>query len=245
LNLRDLGGLPMAADGLVQVGRLYRSDAPIAGDPQPPLRPWPPSTVVDLRSPGEAASPTHPLASPTTEVMTIPLLARLDPARLAQGSGMEGLGLGAIYLELVRSATAKLVEVVTVVATSPGPVLLHCSAGKDRTGVATAVVLAAAGVPRDAIVADYLRTEASLEQLPQRLARGWSEPQRKAMLESLVIQRPDLMRVSAAAITGALDELSRWPGSTVGWLLDHGLGRETLTALRRRLAHPTALAAGT
>ena len=176
-NLRDVGGVPTSDGRRVRRGRLYRSDAPILGDPEPPLRPWPPRTVVDLRSAGEAAAERHPLASATTEVVNIPLMPQLDPARMAQRQTREPPDLPTIYRGMLRASAEALARVVDVVAHRPAPVLLHCAAGKDRTGVATAVTLAAIGVCPEAIVADYLRTEERLDGLLDRIALGWSPSQ--------------------------------------------------------------------
>jgi hypothetical protein len=239
-NLRDVGGIPTDGGRLVARGRLYRSDAPIVGDPDPELRPWPPRTVVDLRSPGEARGVDHPLESEHTRVVNIPLFRQLDPALPGAGDAIEPPGLPAIYRRLMRASALNLVAVVRVIADSPAPVLLHCAAGKDRTGVATAVALAAVGASPEAIVADYLRTEASLDGLLERLALGWSDEHREARVQRLTVQRPDLMLAPAAAIEAVLETLHAWPGATPRWLLEHGLEASELRALVDRLTVPVA-----
>jgi protein-tyrosine phosphatase len=237
-NLRDVGGVPTSDGRRVLRGRLYRSDAPILGDPEPPLRPWPPRTVVDLRSAGEAAAERHPLASATTEVVNIPLMPQLDPARMAQRRAREPGDLPTIYRGMLRVSGEALARVVDVVAHRPGPVLLHCAAGKDRTGVATAVTLAAIGVCPEAIVADYLRTEERLEGLLDRIALGWSPAQLEASMHRLTVERPDLMRAPVEAVEAVLDTLAAWPGGAPGWLGDHGLAPGALETLRRELTEP-------
>jgi protein-tyrosine phosphatase len=238
LNLRDVGDVPAASGRRVPLGRLYRSDAPMLGDPDPELRPWPPRTVVDLRSPGEGRSGAHPLHSERTRVVNIPLFRRLDPGQLASQRRAEPPDLSTIYRRLLRASAVNLVAVAEVIAESPGPVLLHCAAGKDRTGVATAVALAAVGVTPEAIVADYLHTERSLDGLLGRLALSWSEHQREARLRRLTVDRPDLMQAPAAAIEAVLETLGAWPGATAGWLLDHGLAESGLERLIERLTVP-------
>jgi hypothetical protein len=234
-NLRDVGGVSAAAGRRVPLGRLYRSDAPIAGDPVPDLQPWPPRTVVDLRSPGEADAAAHPLAAAATRVVTIPLFRQLDPAELARRRGRAPSDLPTIYRGLLRTSALNLVSVMRVIAESPGPLLLHCAAGKDRTGVATAVALAAVGVPREAIVADYARTEESIDGLLQRLAIGWGPERSAARIEQLTVERPDLMRAPPAAIEAVLETLEAWPGGAPGWLLEHGLGEDRLVRLTEAL----------
>jgi protein-tyrosine phosphatase len=239
-NLRDVGGVAAADGRHVPCGRLYRSDAPIVGDPDPELRPWPPRTVVDLRSPGEGKSIVHPLASARTRVVNIPLFRGLDPGRLEEQRDTEVPDLPTIYRRLLKASAVNVVSVMEVIADSSFPLLLHCAAGKDRTGVATAVALAAVGVPAEAIVADYLRTEESLDGLLDRLARGWSEHELEARLRRLTVERPDLMLAPAAAIEAVLDTLEAWPRGTRGWLVDHGLADETLERLTDRLTGPDA-----
>ncbi len=234
-NLRDVGGLPAAGGRRVRSGRLYRSDAPILGDPSPPLRPWPPRTVIDLRSAGEAGDAEHPLVAGGAHVINIPLLPELSPERQAELRQAAYADLATTYRFLVRTAAAKLTQVVHVVATEPAPLLLHCAAGKDRTGIATAVTLAGVGVPREDIIADYVRTEDSLEHLPGRLALGWSPAHREAALEQLTVGQPELLRTSVAAIEAVLDSLEGWTGGPIGWLLEHGLAAQDPALLRAKL----------
>jgi protein-tyrosine phosphatase len=237
LNLRDVGPLPLSDGRAVAAGRLYRSDAPFPDDVDPGLRPWPPRTVIDLRSAGEAAATAHPLDSSGTTVVGIPLFRELDPRRMAAVSRGPERSLEEIYRGLLRASAASLARVVETVAFSQGPVLLHCAAGKDRTGVAIAVTLAAVGVPDEAIVADYMLTEKTLGDLPGRLALGWSESQR-GLMDRLTNDRPDLLGVTPAAIQGVLAQLADSNGGAAGWLRENGLATRGLAALTHRLTGP-------
>jgi hypothetical protein len=228
--LRDVGDVPAGDGRHVPLGRLYRSDAPISGDPAPDLRPWPPRTVVDLRSPGEAVAGDHPLGSPRTRVVNIPLFRGLEPGQAARGRD-----LPEVYRRLLRSSAPSLIAVLRVIAESPSPLLLHCAAGKDRTGVATAVTLSAVGVEPEAIIADYLRTEASLGNLVERLAQGWAEADRAERVHRITVARPDLMLAPVAAIEAVLETLVSWPGGVGGWLDDHGFTEDLRQRLRSRL----------
>ena len=234
-NLRDVGGVRTLDGRWVARGRLYRSDAPVPGDSSPALEPWPPRTVVDLRSPGEALASEHPLAAAGTTIVSVPLFGELDPRGLGGERGLEAPDLPTIYGRVLEASAHNLARVVEIVASSPGPVLLHCAAGKDRTGVATAVTLSAVGVGRNAIIADYLRTEESLDGLMERLVLGWSDSRRDELLHTLTATRPDLMQAPAAAIETVLETLGSWPGGTAAWLSEHGVSPETLAALRDRL----------
>jgi hypothetical protein len=98
-----------------------------------------------------------------------------------------------------------------------------------------AVMLAAVGVEDGAIEADYRRTDANLEGIAARLAIGWKGADHAGVLELLTERRPELMQAPSSAIRAVLAHLHAWPGSAPGWLLDHGLSRERLTALASKL----------
>jgi hypothetical protein len=190
--------------------------------------------VVDLRSAGERGA-GHPLASDATEVVALPLLAAANPVRMAAEPAADALDLPAIYRDIVTTGAPALAEIVRAAAERPTPVLVHCSAGKDRTGVAVAVVLLALGVPVEAIVADYRLTEANMPAVAKRLAGAWQGDDAAEVMELLTRTRPDLLEAPAFAIEAVIDAIASHPGGAAGWLLEHGLEPETLDALRGRL----------
>ncbi|MHC1558520.1 tyrosine-protein phosphatase [Actinomycetospora sp. C-140] len=177
-NLRDVGGMPTVDGGRTRAGVLWRADAPLADDATeagPGGLGWPPGSVVDLRNPGELPA-EHPLPALGSELTTLPLIAALSPAEQARGRAGE-LDAGELYLLLVRIGEAWLPQLVGVAAYGPGPMLVHCAAGKDRTGVAVALLLRAAGVPRDVVAADFAATNEHRVALRDRLAvQGAIEP---------------------------------------------------------------------
>ncbi|MFC9760199.1 tyrosine-protein phosphatase [Rhodococcus jostii] len=217
-NLRDLGGLPAGDGRRTREGVLYRSALPAPGDARPTtVAHWPARTVVDLRSPREFATRAHPLQSDGTAVHQISLLTDTEVTAPSQGTRLTD-----IYRRILANAGEKLADVLQVAATAPGPVLLHCAAGKDRTGVAVALLLRIAGVDPGDIVADYVSTN---EQMPAVLARitrfapelGMTHPHDR-----------DLRGAVPEAIEGVLALWDAHPGGVHAWVRSHGATDETI-----------------
>lgn len=222
-NLRDLGGLP-AGDRSTRSHILYRSAVPLAGDASPAGFPiWPPRTVIDLRSPSEQWDTAHPLASDRTVVRRIPLMSDAQVARPSSGRDITEL-----YLEILAGAGPQLAEIVAVAAEAHGPILLHCAAGKDRTGIAVALLLRSAGVPAGEIVTDYLATNDNLADVLYRLGKS-TAPTGEA-------HPADRDRRGAVreAIESVLDCWESAGDGVSGWLRAHGLPDHLIDAWRAR-----------
>jgi protein-tyrosine phosphatase len=222
-NFRDLGGLPLAG-GVTRPGLLYRSDAMYPGDSAPADAPaWPPATVIDLRSPGEAPSFPWPAG---VGVHRIPLLRR---AAVLTDPSAQGLTLQALYATALRAVPDRLAGLVTLAADAPGPILVHCAAGKDRTGVAVAVLLLVAGAEPATVIGDYTATAARMPVLLRRLeALG-------RRLPADAEEHPELLGAPESAITLVTDQVAGWPGGPVGWLTDHGGSAADADRWRERL----------
>lgn len=161
VNLRDLGGLPLEDGATTVPGRVWRSGAP---EPISPTG-WAEAveagltTVVDLRNPAEIkqARDLLPGAARPAGIVTrnTPTEDLGDPHFLAAcGPWLDHprsyAPTTAMYPHLVGRA-------FRAVADAEGPVLVHCSAGRDRTGMIVAMLLALAGVEHEAIATDYER----------------------------------------------------------------------------------------
>jgi protein-tyrosine phosphatase len=168
LNVRDLGGHP------TEDGRETRFGAVVRADSVRKLSPagWESlvahgiRTIVDLRFHSELEA-DPPLELPV-DVVHVPVFPEPSPEWLeidaiGDAAGPGAPGIRAVYAELLKRRADRFVEAVTAVARAPeGGVVVHCTAGKDRTGLVTALLLRLARVPIDDVAADYAATTANL-----------------------------------------------------------------------------------
>jgi hypothetical protein len=224
-NLRDVGGLPLVDGGVVRSGVLYRGDAPLSGDEDPDLRPWPPGSVIDLRGPDErglmGVAGYWPDSVPVLEVNLLP---EADPFQWADDDAQVDVDvLRPMYVGIAQRADL-LVPIASAAATRPLPVYVHCAGGKDRTAVAVALLLEVAGVETDAIIADQLRSNEAIDRLQERFERALGKP--------LAVPVP---RTDPDAMHSALEVWRAHPGGAPGWLVAHGMPAAEVDALRSRL----------
>ncbi|WP_433204467.1 tyrosine-protein phosphatase [Dactylosporangium sp. CS-047395] len=153
-NARDLGGLPIAGGRVLRDRALVRSDSlhRLTADGVAALHAHGVSRIVDLRGTDEAAQYPSPLAGHDL----VRLLPLVDPDDDPARDLADLAPLADVYRASVIGNGRRVAAVVAaVVAAPPGAVLVHCAAGKDRTGIVVAVLLRLAGVPDDRIAADY------------------------------------------------------------------------------------------
>ncbi len=136
------------------------------------------------------------------------------------------------YVGMLTAHAGGFGAVVRVLAAAGGlPAVVHCAAGKDRTGLAVALVLRAVGVPEEAVIADYARSRDGVS--PTRLGRY------QARLAVLGVAVADFAPVYAAyppALSAALSAVDAGWGSVAGYLTGPGgVAAETVAALRDRL----------
>ncbi|MGL5931189.1 MAG: tyrosine-protein phosphatase [Dermatophilaceae bacterium] len=247
VNMRDVGGLPAAAGGRTQPRRLIRSDNLqdlTAADVSHLVGELGVTDVVDLRTETElhlggpgplraVKSLTHHHHSLIVErpgehvverALTRPPAdheRRRDPRSWAE----HYLGYLAHRAEAVSAA-------LRVVADARGATVVHCAAGKDRTGTVVALALDVAGVPHDEIVADYLLSAERLDAVMQRLNPG--SPAGDALAAHVLDEqrpRPEAVQLTLTTLA------ERW-GGAAGWLRAHGWSDDDIARLRDRLTAP-------
>jgi len=218
-NLRDVGGVINDDGRRVRSGLLLRSALPAADDLVPEDFAWPPSVVLDLRSPLELLE-GHPLDSLGARVVNLPLLDTLQPGQHHEHDGT----LASLYRQVHNHAAHLLVDLVTEIADADGPVLVHCAAGKDRTGIAIALVLRLLDVRHEEVLADYLLTEQAAVAIDRRLNRAHDG---SGYPEAFYLVVPD-------ALTEVMDMWDGHPGGVEGWFLASGGEPDVVERLRER-----------
>ncbi|MCU1692919.1 MAG: protein tyrosine/serine phosphatase [Frankiales bacterium] len=159
-------------------------------------------------------------------------LVRAVPHR-ASRVGESATDMTGYYKGYVEDAPENFAAVLRVLADpAAGPTVVHCAAGKDRTGTVVAVALSLAGVRRDAVVADYV---ASAEVIGAILARLQRRP---AYGELGEVDVADITPV-ASSMERFLDHVDAAYGGPHGLALAVGLDEETVARLVRRLVGPS------
>ncbi len=246
VNVRDVGGLPTEDGGETIRGRLLRSEnlqELSAADVAKLVGEIGVTTVVDLRTTGEVelegpgpldAVPTvrhayHPvlpeLGSRTDAVAEALLLKKREEDR----SRFPDDTMCGHYLGYLEDRPEEVTGALRSIAASEGAAIVHCAAGKDRTGVIVALALTVAGVEPEAIVADYMATEERMEEIIGRLARSRT-------YASDVTSRPVRAHAPRAeTMKSFLEQLHARYGGLPRWLAGHGFTDDEAGRLRARL----------
>lgn len=226
-NLRDVGDYPLASGGCTRWGLLFRSDAARFADAgRAELESLGLRTVIDLRDDAERAMLPTGMDALVPRVLSRPL----DPRPLLSHVRADGADpLGELYTAIVRERGDRIAAIVNDLAQEGAlPALVHCAAGKDRTGVVIALVLSAIGVPDDVVRADFALTSEYLTAdffagLPAESGAADSaadEPLRAAHPESI------------GAMLRAVEESH---GSARDFLVAHGVATDRIDHLRTAL----------
>lgn len=222
VNLRDVGGLPLVDGGVTATGVLYRGDAPYPGDcAVPDLPAWPPASVVDLRGVRERARFAYEWPAGSV-VHHVPMLDAAAPDAAPTD-------LAAVFVRMLNRGEIWARELLRAVARSQGPTLVHCTAGKDRTGVAVATLLLAAGVEPSAVVDDFVRSEEALADLHARWLDVGVRKQDSPPLPERYMHAP------VEAIEPVVEHLMAIRGGPPQWLVDNGADPADLAVWRARL----------
>ncbi|HZR12044.1 MAG TPA: tyrosine-protein phosphatase [Acidimicrobiia bacterium] len=233
-NFRDLGGYPTVDGRTVRSGRVFRSDSLSHlsdADVARLVDGLGLVTVVDLRAANEVATyGPAPLAGRGVAVHHLPIV---DETRRRPGDGEPdpvSRPMAELYGMMLERFADRFVGVLRVVADPVNqPVVFHCAAGKDRTGLVAALLLGVLGVDDDVIALDYATTAEHLDELLARQrSRGAAGNEAGNVDPALLTAEAHVMRDVLAGITTA-------HGSVTAYVTRHGLDARELASLRARL----------
>lgn len=228
-NFRDLGGMPTETGSRLRHGVLFRSGS-LSALTAPEARYLRDElgvrAVLDLRASDEGTqAPSHELAATGVTTRSLPLDRETTYAYEAwQGSAtVDCFDVTDGYLGYLRNSGATLAQGLQALA-QPGalPAIVHCTLGKDRTGVFVALLLRCLGVGVDAVARDYARSEAAVPAVLAALAPGSDHHAAFRRLPAwATAAHPDTARRLLARIGDDYGGVSAWaagaglPGSTL------------------------------
>lgn len=224
-NFRDVGGYPTRNGGATRWRTLFRSDSPhrLSEPDRASLIKGGLRTAIDLRQAEELAEAANVFAaSAQVAYRHLPLLNDTPSMPEVLPALVE------IYRIILDDRGDQVGAVLATLAAPGGlPAVVNCTAGKDRTGLITALVLGLAGVPEEVIVADYALSGACLEGVYLEEARERAEAQGFSY-DLLVLCDPDFMRVTLAHLKARYGGIEAYARAT-------GLGDAEIDRLRRAM----------
>lgn len=238
LNFREVAGLPAGTGRRIAGGRLYRSDTLqflTPNDVDLLVNNIGIRTIIDLRLPYElevegyglpgSDAPRHhhlPFRVDGTQGTqdATPILQANDP-------------MVPHYLGYLRTMPESVTGIVRVLGQEEGvPAVIHCAAGKDRTGVAVAVVLSVAGVSNEDIAEEYSRNSERVALVMEQLRSM------KSYGDSIDRLPPEAHLTDPGYMSRFLEAMSDLHGGVIGYLSKHGVSDVELQRLRDAITEP-------
>jgi protein tyrosine/serine phosphatase len=227
LNVRELGGYDVggrtsARRAIIRADNLNR----LTSDGRAALVAYGVRTVIDLRDPREIERFPYPFTVSDVPAVTwrnVPLISQReweairDPERRREG-----------YVLTAKLSLANIAAALAAVADAPdGAVVLHCHAGKERTGIVAALLLALAGASDELIGADWAMSDDFLGPLYEQWVADEIDPEKRAA-------RLDSFRSRPEHIVAVLDHMRRETGSVEAYLVAGGLTPRAIDRIRER-----------
>ena len=232
-NFRDLGGYP-ADGGETPWQMVYRADGlhRLSTDDVANLRGRGLSSVIDLRTEVEIAERgRYPIEDHAVAYHHLPVLDRTWAKEDLPAVDTDRDFLLWAYRDMLRVGGDKLAAALRVIAEPDStPLVFHCAAGKDRTGLLAALLLELLGVPDEYIVADYGKTAEGMERM-----KVWALAQSPEAAERFAEVPPHFFASPPAVMQALFDELRAEHGSITDYVWGLGVSDQTIDALRGRL----------
>jgi protein-tyrosine phosphatase len=242
-NFRDVGPLPVIGGGTLRSGMLFRSEAlldPTPGDAAQ-VRQCGIRLVFDLRSSAETVrAPNRFWAAEGVEHHNLDLLAGFPrDTNLWAGLGENPTRAGSqalmrtLYAGLPRAALNHLPRLFDGAAQGGLPMLVHCTAGKDRTGFMVAVLLAALAIERGAIEADYMASAGRMTDVAREATRHMASSHAGRAIDDDVVD--GLLGVSPSYLAASFVAIDADFGGIDAYLAHVGLDPAKRAALQTHL----------
>jgi protein-tyrosine phosphatase len=234
VNFRDLGGYPTADGQRTRWRVLFRADG--LGELTEPdlgvMRALGIRTVVDLRSGYEVERSRFNVDAHPVDFHHFPFIDALPDVE--EWDRRPGL-LGAQYKEMLDDAGPQIVGALTVLAGPDArPAVFHCTAGKDRTGLLSAIVLSLLGVDEETVVADYALSGEAMERLRAKLILKYPDGR------DVIADIDEVFSADPANMVGLFAYLRERYGSIADYAAHIGIGAELVARLRVALLEPDA-----
>jgi protein-tyrosine phosphatase len=236
-NFRDVGGYATTDDRRLQSGRVYRSGTldNARGADLHALQAIGLKTIVDLRGPQEKKKDLPTIAGARRIDLPIELENRtrekIQPLMTKRGTeGEVAEILKQMYRDLADEAWPQAGQLFQILLSAEAyPVLIHCRAGKDRTGFMCALVQQAVGVDCAAVFQDYLKTNEHFVPLTKRMVR---------VMKVFSLGRVQAETIKAAFsareeyLQAAFDQIDRRHGGMTAYLAKCGVTAREVETLR-------------
>ena len=247
-NFRDLGGYRTSDGHYVRWGQVYRSNhlVNLTAKDSEYLGSLGIRLVCDVRSDGERARAPDHWTGNAPEFLAVPIGSNLFSAPTPDDLKRRAVAINGETKDSMRAYdyaieyAGQYAKILKRIAAGDLPVVEHCTAGKDRTGVFSAILLTALGVPRDTVIQDYMLSNQyllaadTIETTTADLQRafGLAEAPDISIVKTIMTARPETLEAT-------LDKIDKTYGSFGNYLRDAlKLSDFELTNIRQRLLEP-------
>lgn len=240
LNFRDIGGISSAENRKIRSGIIFRSANPdnITKEDLKLLHSLNIKTIIDLRGPLEQKKRKQSLNH--IDILSLPLdfqqitEERLKPYLGKKGSEKEISDISnGLYLDILDATQVIFSRVLeTLLSNDRSPVLIHCQAGKDRTGIITALILLTLGTERQLIINDFMRSNDELmpffkKTLLKRKILSLGFFPSDAILFAVTLRKRNIESV--------IDRITDHYGGIEGFIKDSGFDMSRMAELKEKL----------
>ena len=229
VNFRDIGGYETESGATIKWQTLYRADglSNLSEADIDVMRRLGISSVLDLRTTLEFEGGTFPVEHVAVELHHLPLMNDVpDPEAFKTIPGF----LATSYVEMLESASTEIAKGLRIVLDPANlPAIVHCSVGKDRTGVLTALILGLLEIPRSVIIDDYALSADVMHHVRDRLVARYPEA------TDLIENADEIFSAAPRNMEFFLDAVTEKWGSIEAYVLSIGLSTEEIAYLRSAL----------